>query len=109
MQIDEAGSLTGTNTSSTRVCTLQGAVTLAEPGSAKNLYVVDVVAGTPPKPGTTSCGLSACLPHTGYAAIRFMPADSSILVTKDTRYKHTLVMSGRTGTGGYFVTQMSKQ
>ncbi|WP_080745017.1 hypothetical protein [Cupriavidus necator] len=72
MQIDEAGSLTGTYTSGTRVCTLQGSVTLAEPGSAENLYVVNVVAGTSTKPGTTGCGLSV-------------------------------------GTGGYFVTQMSRQ
>jgi hypothetical protein len=109
MQVDDAGKLTGTYTSGTRICDLEGTVMLAEPGSAKNLYAVNVVAANSAQPGSTGCALSTGIPHKGYAAIRLMPANGSILVTTSTRYVRTLVMAGRTGTGGYFTTQMSKQ
>lgn len=109
MQLDDAGNLTGTYTRGTRVCTLHGTVLLAEPGSAKNLYVVNVVPSNSTDAASTGCDLTTSVPHRGYAAIRLMPADGSILVTSDTRYVRTLLMSARTGNGGYFTTQMSKQ
>jgi len=49
------------------------------------------------------------VPHKGFAALRLMPADGSIIVNSSTRYARTLVMAGSTGTGGYFTMQMTKQ
>ncbi|MGY2489070.1 hypothetical protein [Cupriavidus sp. CP313] len=109
MQIDDAGNVTGTYTSGTRICDLQGTATLATPGSAKNLYAVRIVAENSTQPGSTGCALSTRVPHNGFAAIRLMPADGSIIVNSSTRYARTLVMAGSTGTGGYFTMQMSKQ
>ncbi|QEZ43189.1 hypothetical protein D2917_02370 [Cupriavidus oxalaticus] len=109
MQIDDTGNLTGTYTSGTRVCDLKGTVVLATPASAKNLYVVDVEPSVSPQPGNTGCALSTGVPHKGYAAIRFAPVDGAIVVNSNTRYLRTLLMVARTGTGGYFMTQMSRQ
>ncbi|UIF90710.1 hypothetical protein [Cupriavidus sp. UYPR2.512] len=109
MQIDDAGNVTGTYTSGTRICDLQGTATLATPGSATNLYAVRIFAENSTQPGSTGCALSTGVPHNGFAAIRLMPADGSIIVSNSTRYARTLVMAGSTGTGGYFTMQMSKQ
>lgn len=109
MQIDDAGNVTGTHTSGTRVCDLQGMATLASPGSAKNLYTVTLIAQASTQPETTGCALSTGIPHNGFAALRLMPANGSIVVNSSTRYVRTLVMGASTGTGGYFVTQMSRQ
>ncbi|SOY67336.1 conserved exported hypothetical protein [Cupriavidus taiwanensis] len=106
MQIDAAGNLTGTHTSGTRICDLHGTVTLAEPGSAKNLYAVSVSADA--RASASGCSLTTGMPHKGFAAIRLMPADGSVVITSATRYVRTLVMTGTTGYGGYFTTQLSK-
>jgi hypothetical protein len=108
MQIDDAGNVTGTLTSGTRICDLQGTATLASPGSAKNLYAVRIVAEASTQPGSTGCALSTGIPHIGFAAIRLMPANGDIIVNSGTRYVRTLVMAATTGTGGYFSTQMSR-
>ncbi|SPS00199.1 conserved hypothetical protein [Cupriavidus taiwanensis] len=109
MQIDDAGNVTGSYTSGTRVCNLQGTATLASPGSAKNLYAVTIIAQASTQPGTTGCALSTGIPHNGFAALRLMPANGSLVVNSSTRYVRTLVMGASTGTGGYFTTQMSRQ
>lgn len=109
MQIDDAGNVTGTYTSGTRICDLQGTATLATPGSAKNLYAVRIFAENSTQPGSTGCALSTRVAHNGFAAIRLMPVDGSIIVNSSTRYARTLVMAGSTGTGGYFTAQMTKQ
>ncbi|MEM5427927.1 hypothetical protein [Cupriavidus oxalaticus] len=109
MQIDDTGNLTGTYTSGTRVCDLKGTVVLATPGSARNLYAVNVEPTESTQPGNTGCALSTRVQHKGYAAIRFAPVDGATLVNSDTRYLRTLLMVARTGTGGYFMTQMARQ
>ncbi|WP_439685956.1 Lipoprotein [Cupriavidus oxalaticus] len=109
MQIDDTGNLTGTYTSGTRVCDLTGTVVLATPGSARNLYVVNVEPTESTQPGNTGCALSTQVQHKGHAAIRFSPVDGATFVNSNTRYLRTLVMVARTGTGGYFMTQMSRE
>ncbi|WP_208647590.1 hypothetical protein [Cupriavidus lacunae] len=109
MQIDDAGNLAGTYTSGTRICNLQGTVKLAEPGTAKNLYAVNATAANSTQPNSTGCVMSTGVLHKGFAAIRLMPANGSIVATSSMRYVRTLLMAGSTGYGGYFTTQMSKQ
>ena len=109
MQIDDAGNVTGTHTSGTRVCNLQGTAALASPGSTKNLYAVTIIAQASTQPGSTGCALSTGIPHNGLAALRLMPANGNVVLNSNTRYVRTLVMGASTGTGGYFATQMSRQ
>lgn len=109
LSVDDQGSIAGTYTSGTKICALAGNAVLAEPGSAKNLYRVSLTASLPTQPASTGCDLSLGIPHQGYAAIRFVPSNGSIIVTASTRYSRSLAMAVSTGTGGYLKGQMLKQ
>lgn len=109
MSVDDVGNVTGTYTSGTKVCALEGTAVLAEPGSAKNLYRVTLTASLPTQTASTGCDMSLGIAHLGYAAIRFVPSDGGMLVTANTLYSRTLALAATTGTGGYLKTQMMKQ
>jgi len=109
MSVDDEGSVTGTYTNGTKVCALEGTAVLAEPGSAKNLYRVSLTASLPAQAASTGCDMTLGIAHRGYAAIRFVPSDGSILVTANTLYRRTLALAATTGTGGYLKAQMTKQ
>ncbi|WER45485.1 hypothetical protein CupriaWKF_14425 [Cupriavidus sp. WKF15] len=109
ISIDDQGNVSGTYTSGTKICALTGTAMLAEPGSAKNLYRVSVTPSVATSPASTGCAMSVDIPHQGYAAIRFVPSDGSIVTTSNTLYRRSLTMVATTGTGGFFKTQMLKQ
>lgn len=109
MSVDEQGNVNGTYTSGTRICALTGTAVLAEAGSRKNLYRLNMTATVSTQPASTGCNMSVGIPHLGYAAIRFMPSDGSLVITSSTLYSRTLAMVASSGNGGYFMTQMRKQ
>ncbi|WP_224081996.1 hypothetical protein [Cupriavidus laharis] len=109
MSVDDQGNVNGTYTSGTRICALTGTAVLAEPGSRKNLYRVNMTASVATQAASTGCAMSVGVPHQGYAAIRFVPSDGRIIITGNTLYSRSLAMVASTGTGGYFKTQMLKQ
>ncbi|ODV43348.1 hypothetical protein AWV79_18305 [Cupriavidus sp. UYMMa02A] len=109
LSVDDQGNLSGTYTSGSKICALAGSAVLAEPGSAKNLYRVTLAASLPTEPASSGCDLSLGVPHQGYAAIRFVPSDGSLLVTASTLYSRSLAMAVSTGTGGYLKGQLLKQ
>jgi hypothetical protein len=109
MSVDDQCNVNGTYTSGTRICALTGTAVLAEPGSSKNLYRVNMIASVATQPASTGCALSVGVPHQGYAAIRFVPSDGGILISSNTLYRRSLAMVATTGNGGYFKTQMARQ
>ncbi|CAG9181180.1 hypothetical protein [Cupriavidus pinatubonensis] len=109
MSVDDVGNVTGTYTSGTRVCALEGTAVLAEPGFAKNLYRLSLTASLPTQTASTGCDMTLGVAHRGYAAIRFVPSDGGMLVTANTLYSRTLALAATTGTGGYLKAQMTKQ
>jgi hypothetical protein len=68
------GSLTGaTSGTSFGTCTLAGSITLAEPATAKNLFLWSVVAS-----GGSACKLEQGSPYKGFSAIVFHAAGNSV-------------------------------
>jgi hypothetical protein len=75
------GSLTGaTSGTSLGTCTLSGSVTLAEPDTAKNLFLSSVVAS-----GGSACKLEQGSPYKGFSAsCSALPATAWLKATTDT-------------------------
>lgn len=109
ISVDDQGNVNGTYTNDTQNCVLTGTAVLAEPGSAKNFYRVTLTASLPTQPAGTICPIDIGVPLQGYAAIRFVPADGSNLITSKTLYSRSLTMVATTKDGGYLRTQMLKK